>query len=317
MTAVDFSFARYTSAQLKAAGITAVGRYLTGPGKAISEVELAGFLFGGEQVWLIFENSATDASDGFAVGAQYAAEANAALAALGLPLSTPVYFSADQEYLNPADAVPYYQGLASVRPPLTNGCYGEGKLIDLLFEDGLVGFGMQSESDSFPGNATASRNANIWQRPTGAPLAETDNDLILKFDFGQLPRPAAPPVPVRPLKEVNMQCEDPITGGIWTIGADGHVEAEGGAPFLGGLIGNRFNWSSIGSIAGFSARKDGKGEIGYDVAIVLAKANADGTWFDHYTFPRDGSLRTVLEDDEADLAAMKACQPLKSPVLAA
>lgn len=104
------------------------------------------------------------------------------------------------------------------------------------------------------------------------------------------------------------QCEDPTTGGVWTIGADGHVEAEGGAPYLGGLQGNRWSWSAGGPISGFSARRDGKGQIGYDVAIALSKPNADGTWFNHYTFPRDASLKVVL-NPEADLAALHASMP--------
>src|SRR5205807_1049346 len=164
MTAVDYSFARYTVAQLKAAGVTAVGRYLNGTGKAISEIELAGLLFGGIKVWLAFENTATDASGGYGVGAQYATEANVLLAALGLPSSTPVYFAADTEYLHPADAIPYYQGLASNRSPASNGCYGEGDLIELAFNEGLIGFGWESESSSFPGSQTASPHSAIWQQ---------------------------------------------------------------------------------------------------------------------------------------------------------
>jgi hypothetical protein len=105
---------------------------------------------------------------------------------------------------------------------------------------------------------------------------------------------------------VNMQIEDPITGGIWTIGADLHVEAEGGAPFLGGMNGNRFGWQGLGVLGGFSPRRDGNGAQGYDIAIALAKPNADGTWFDHYTFPRNESLVTPLDDPEADLAAAQA-----------
>lgn len=199
MSAVDFSFARYTAAQCKAAGITAVGRYLTGPGKAISEVELAGFLFGGIQVWTTFEVNATDASGGSALGEQYGAEANAAWSALHQPESNPTYFAADTDYSNPEQAVPYYQGLAQARSALTNGCYGEGDLIDLLFREGLIGFGWESESTSFPGNANQSSNAAIWQKVNGAALPDTDADVLLRVDFGQLPRPAPPkPNPLPP-----------------------------------------------------------------------------------------------------------------------
>lgn len=199
MTAVDFSFSRFTVAQLKAAGVSAVARYLTGAGKAISGDELAADLRGGLAVCLVFENSADDASGGFAAGAANARAANAALLALGLPLSTPVYFAADTDYPNPADALAYYQGLASVRPGVTNGCYGEAALIDLLFADGLAGFGWESESTSFPGNGALSPNVALWQKVDGAPLSGTDLDVIEKADFGQLPRPISPaPSPTPP-----------------------------------------------------------------------------------------------------------------------
>lgn len=199
MSAVDYSFSRFTVAQLRAAGVTVVCRYLTGSGKAISAQELAADLFGGIAVVLVFEVGANDASGGFAAGAANARAANAALLALGLPLSTPVYFAADTDYPNPAAALPYYQGIASVRPGSTNGCYGEAALIDLLFADGLAGFGWESESTSFPGNGALSPHVALWQKVSGAPLPGTDLDVVEKADFGQLPRPSAPkPLPQPP-----------------------------------------------------------------------------------------------------------------------
>ena len=110
------------------------------------------------------------------------------------------------------------------------------------------------------------------------------DESLLADDFFDL---TPPPPPLTGGQ--NMQAIDPVTGGIWTLGSDGHVEAEGGAPYLGGLQGDRFGWQAVGPIAGFSARKDGNGEMGYDVAVATSKPNPDGTWFDHYTFPRNGS----------------------------
>lgn len=282
MTACDFSFARYTAAQLKVAGVTAVGRYLTGPGKAISEVELAGYLFGGIAVWLTFENSATDASGGFGVGQQYANEANAALQAIGLPLSTPVYFAADTDYPNPADAVPYYQGLASRRQALTNGCYGEGALFDLLFSMGLIGYGWESESTSFPGNATASPNAAIWQKVNGAPLPDTDLDVILKADFGQLPRPVAPPAPPSIAKEKEMLAKNTAGTGYWGVRSNANVYTYEGALYHGPHATWAASWgigTSTNPVVGIAA--DGKG--GY----ALLTDGADPAQPHIYDIPAD------------------------------
>jgi hypothetical protein len=251
MTAVDFSFARYTAAQLKAAGVTAVVRYLTGAGKAISPVELAGDLFAGIQVGLVFENTATDASSGAGVGAAHAMTANSALKALGVPTTTPVYFAADTDYPDPNAAVPYYQGIASVRPGHTNGCYGEGKLLDLLFADGLIGYGWESESTSFPGNGSLDPNAALWQKVAGAPLGGTDLDVIVKADWGQLPRPIPiptppPPTPIHTPVAINVHMNGNLADvldhgtGSWVLGTDGGIYAVRGAPFLGSAAGQSY-----------------------------------------------------------------------------
>lgn len=251
MSAVDFSFAKFTVAQLKAAGVTAVARYLTGSGKAITGEELAADLFGGLSVVLIFEATATDASGGPPLGVGHAQQANAALKALGLPLSTPVYFAADTDYPNPAQAVPYYQGIASVRPGPTNGCYGEGALINLLFVDGLVGFGWESESTSFPGSGSLSPDVALWQRTTPSPLGSgADTDLIEKADFGQLPRPAIPKeVPVALNFKIAANVADVLAapgGGAWILDTSGavyavHTEPGGPTPpYYGGANGQGY-----------------------------------------------------------------------------
>jgi hypothetical protein len=108
-----------------------------------------------------------------------------------------------------------------------------------------------------------------------------------------LPGIDPPPVPPPSKETVNMQATDPTTGGVWTLGADGHVEAQPGEtgtpPYLGGLN-NHPQWhaETAGPIAGFSARQDASG-WGYDIAIALSAAKATGSWFAHYFFPRSGA----------------------------
>lgn len=249
MSAVDFSFARYTVAQLKSAGVTAVIRYLTGPGKAISPIELAADLMGGLQVVLAFENNATDASGGYSTGQAYAIQANSALTTLSLPTSTPVYFAADTDYPNPSDAVPYYQGIASVRPGSGNGCYGEAKLIDICMAYGLVHFGWESESSSFPGNGALDPNVALWQRVTGAPLSGTDLDLVERADFGQIPRPIPQEVPVQLNFKISANVADVLGapgGGAWILDTTGAIYAvhtfDGGPtpPYYGGANGQSY-----------------------------------------------------------------------------
>jgi hypothetical protein len=132
-----------------------------------------------------------------------------------------------------------------------------------------------------------------WGGHTGCPgdLRKAQRGQILyiaALELNPTPPPGAQEGP-------NMQCEDDTSGGVWTLGADGHVEAIGGAPYIGGMGGNRWGWQALGTLAGISGRKDGNGQQGFDVAIALTHPNADGTWFDHYTFPRNGSLKAVKD----------------------
>lgn len=203
MTAVDFSFTVPSVAELEVAQVVAVGRYLTGAGKSILPVEFEDYMTAGIGVWFVFEDGADDADGGAGMGAANALAANDALVALGLPTSCPVYFAADKEYAPGAEPVGYWQGIATVRPRLTNGAYGQGSLLTRLQSMGLIGFGWQSDSDSFPGSGpVAVGAANLHQRPTGAPLYGTDLDLILTPDFGQWPRPGLTPTP--PEEDENM-----------------------------------------------------------------------------------------------------------------
>ena len=189
---VDYSAARYTSDQLKAAGVAAVGRYLTGL-YAISRDELIELVDGGIAVWFIFEQGINNVAGGIPQGVTDAKAANTALGALELPATQPVYFTIDEDLENPQEAVPYFQGIVSVRAAWTDGDYAEGAVCELLQADGLAAFPWQSESTGFVGNATTLPITALQQKYVGAPLPDTDLDLILKSDFGQYPRPAAVP----------------------------------------------------------------------------------------------------------------------------
>lgn len=260
MIGVDYATpSLYTPAQLRAAGVSAVGRYLSGP-YAIGPAELEGYVSAGLVVWFFFERDSTDAQGGANAGTAYASEVNAALGALGLPTSQPVYFSADEELSDPSSAVPYWQGIAAVRPPSSNGCYGEGALCALLLSEGLVAYTCQSESTSFPGNATTLPTTNIQQVAQGSPLPGTDLDEILTADFGQYPRPVLPHPPTE---------EDSVS---IAIDAQGHVHiaAVGAGPsntahllhFESGVAGAPGGWSVTDVTDTLSAA----GDTGYDVS---------------------------------------------------
>jgi peptidoglycan hydrolase-like protein with peptidoglycan-binding domain len=199
--ALDFATARPTVAQLEAADVVAVLRYISGP-FAISAAELATYRSAGIVVGFVSEHLATDVEGGFAAGKAHAQADLIALRALSAtlaadfpavepldPQSQPVYYAADQSLPSPSVAVPYYLGVNSVIPPAFTGAYGEGALLILLKADRLASWFWQSESTSFDNNATTLPISNLRQFFNRSPIPGTDFDEILTADFGQFPRP--------------------------------------------------------------------------------------------------------------------------------
>jgi hypothetical protein len=191
--AVDFSFARPTIAELQAAEVEIVIRYLTGQGKAISVAELDEYLAAGIAVCFVFEVAVDDVAGGSAAGAAHATQAKEAVSALGIG-PCPIYFAVD-ESIDPATAVPYFQGINTVLPASLVGDYGEGALCELLEADGLATYHWQSESTSFPGNTATLPITALQQTFNSSPIADTDRDVICKPDAGQWPRPTSTPTP--------------------------------------------------------------------------------------------------------------------------
>lgn len=210
--AVDYSFARYTAAELADAGVDVVFRYLRGEGKAITAAELHTLLSGGRQVVICDEMLSTTATSGAAGGTTRAGAINAALSALTAalvamgspyrtPATTPVYAAADAEYEALTTPLAHFGAIAAVRGVGACGIYGEGELCEDARARGFVAFTWQSAGRSFPGNASALPTTDVVQSTTKPPLATTDLDLIeLPGDFGQLPRPttAAPATVIPP-----------------------------------------------------------------------------------------------------------------------
>lgn len=200
--AVDFAWDHPTIDQLHQAGVVLVIRYLTGgEGKAMTPAEFQSYMAANPAIVVVFvfELEPTDSAGGRAAGIANATAANAALNALGVDLATSIVYFAVDESTPPADAVPYFQGINSMRPASQTGIYGEGALCQLLQQDGLAEWFWQSESTSFPGNSSTLAITHIQQTTAASPLAGTDLDILCKADVGQWPRPVpVDPPPVSP-----------------------------------------------------------------------------------------------------------------------
>lgn len=220
MAVIDFAWARPSIAQLKAAGITAVVRYV-GPaswGKTITTEEFELYLSAGISVALVFEQGDSDGDGGFSAGV---ANAKVVLANLpkGWPADRPIYMAVDKGVSGPAldTSVAYIAGASSVLGPARTGDYGEGALCKRTEAAGTAKWHWQSESTSFLDNAEPLPISHLIQKFDASPIADSDLNIVLQADFGQHPAPVAPPTPSTPEEETM------ITGYLDGPGGQRHV----------------------------------------------------------------------------------------------
>lgn len=175
--AVDYAFIRPYPPTVKAAGYTAVGRYLGGSlSKDITRAEAAALHAAGLSIWLVFEGVANRATSGQTGGEADAYAAKSAAAAIGYPTSCPIFFAVDFD-ANPADVRPYFEGVHGVLSSRT-GVYG-GVRVTAGLRD-LAPYRWQSCAWS---GSSVDPGAHLYQRlrPSVAhPITGTDEDVILQ-----------------------------------------------------------------------------------------------------------------------------------------
>jgi hypothetical protein len=121
---IDYSFARPNLAQVKAAGVTGVIRYLTGSGKGLTTGEIQRIRAAGLSLTLVYETTGRTAKGGRSAGVADGQAALSALRTLGLPRSV-VYFAVDYD-LQPGEyglLDAYLDGIASVLGKQCTGVY--------------------------------------------------------------------------------------------------------------------------------------------------------------------------------------------------
>lgn len=197
----DYSWSRPPPAALKAAGYTAVSRYLSNdPSKNITAGEYRALEQAGLAVMLNWETTTTRALEGAAAGAQDAQAANAQADTVGYPGSAPIYYSVDTGAT--VDQVrPYFQAVhAHGGRPV--GFYG-GQAVGLqLLREGVVTHLWVSNAASWSGypnwqtlRANVAPEAHLIQH-LDAPLGfagQIDHNEILRSDYlGSADMPLTP-----------------------------------------------------------------------------------------------------------------------------
>lgn len=190
MSACDYSSARPGGAALRAAGITAVGRYLAGDPNyagALGPAEFADLRAHGIDVWVNYEGTNAGMLGGYAQGVADGRKAAQNLARLGLTVgNVVVYASADFDPNSSQYAAldAYLDGFGSVLgPPAVIGIYGSLPYINHCRATGKATWFWQSASSSFTHGATGFVHI---QQTTLPSLPDTDNDILHAGYYGQI-----------------------------------------------------------------------------------------------------------------------------------
>jgi peptidoglycan hydrolase-like protein with peptidoglycan-binding domain len=138
---LDYSFARPDPATIKAAGYSAVMRYLsTSPGqqtnpKDISAPEVLKLHTAGLGIGLVWETTARRAGAGQAAGQADVAAAELLADRLGYPRVCPIFYAVDFD-ANPDAVAPYFTGIkAKARRPI--GVYGSARVVEAIHTAGV------------------------------------------------------------------------------------------------------------------------------------------------------------------------------------
>jgi hypothetical protein len=209
---IDYSVARPAMSALKAAGVTAVGRYLGWDGqpgfsnihKNLTRTEAAHLTANGIAIFVSFEYAADAVTHGRQQGLKDGKLASEQLHDLGAPPGMAVYFAVDfdiRDYAphssDPAaklgPAADYFAAINSLSPRYQVGVYGGYYAVSRCLDAKLATIAWQTVAWS--GGQWDERA--VLRQKLGAPLAGADLDTVREntshgHDYGQWPRPALP-----------------------------------------------------------------------------------------------------------------------------
>lgn len=162
---LDYSAGTIPGSVIRGAGYNFVVRYVGTPGrtKNITKAEFDDLVAHGVVVWLVYENSTTDALGGFGAGQAAARAARADADSIGYPAGGTIFFACDMHLMAsqiPA-ALAYLDGAADVIGRAAVGCYGFTELISAAKSGRHATYFWQCGVN--PGNASG---VHIWQDNT-------------------------------------------------------------------------------------------------------------------------------------------------------
>lgn len=187
---VDYAWGRPLPAELRKAGATFAGRYLTGEGKALSGREARALSAAGLAIVACFEEGASNMLGGERQGRIDGARARQAALLLGIPRGKPIYFACDFDAGGTVGAIPqclaYMRGAnAALGRDYQGALYGGLAIVRAALDEGYVHYAWQTLAWS--GGIWDAR-AQLRQTAVGTPRiggVECDTDYAHAADFGQ------------------------------------------------------------------------------------------------------------------------------------
>lgn len=217
---VDFSTARPSITELKAAGVTAVMRYIgwdgvsgyPNTGKNLTQKEAQNYLLNGIDVGVCFEYLANAAALGHDQGVKDGTLAHEQLGQLLAPVVTGVYFAVDFDIPDynpslantPENAMAklgpigeYFKAIKDLKAGYRIGVYGGYWAVKRVMDAGLATMGWQTVAWS---GGNIDPRINLLQTVAKAPISGVDVDVHeqKQADFGQWPHAGVPATPTPP-----------------------------------------------------------------------------------------------------------------------
>lgn len=190
--AIDIAWDRPTTASIKATGAAGVLRYLSpDPTKNLTRAEVLDYHANGLGTAVVWESTATRATEGHAAGVADAQASVGQAQALGLPADMAIHFAVDTD-TDWASVEPYASGFASVVGQARTGVYGGLAVIDGAHS---AGYRYLWQTLAWSGGVRSS-HATLYQNGNTMFSGGADVNDILAADWGQYPRPTStPPAP--------------------------------------------------------------------------------------------------------------------------
>lgn len=203
---LDWAFGRVSGAQLRAAGVRGVSRYISDStsGKNITQAEYNDLRANGIEIVLNWENTNQDYNGGRSRGIVYGQRARAMARALGHPDERPIIASIDTS-VPPASlpgAIDYIAGFddgAGAGGDFRQGCYATAFVLEALLARGLIRVAWQPLPPfGWYGNGAPTPKATMYQLGSQSfptmPMAYDENALNNGVtDYGQHPAPVVAP----------------------------------------------------------------------------------------------------------------------------